>query len=208
MEFIISQSQLELILTEQKNTDIFSESMKRLNSFTNNMVNRVFKTYDINLKMFLTWGTSIGGMVVPLNDFVQKEGLKLTESEKYLILCGVAFLIFFEGRRGFTKILNKIKEKGLEEAFQAVYNKAITLKTSFAKFLRSVNAVTSQAFDIVSYAFLIPIIVDVQDFARGSANIKETAMIITERLLASGLTLISRELLSSLLKRIIRRLNS
>lgn len=206
MEFLISQSQLNLILNEQRNDDSLSSSLKKMKSFTNNMVGRVLKTYDINLKMFLTWGTSIAGLVMPLNEFLKSGNFDLSESERYLILSGIAFLIFFEGKRGIGKILTSIKENGLEEAFDAALLKAFQLRDSFTKFLRSTKVLTSQFLEIISYAFLIPIIGDVQNIAIDTSNISESAVMIAERLVASGAILLSREILVAALKKILKRL--
>ena len=206
MEFLISQSQLNLILNEQRNDDILSSSLKKMKSFTNNMVGRVLKTYDINLKMFLTWGTSIGGLVMPLNEFLKSGNLDLSESERYLVLSGIAFLIFFEGKRGLSKILTTIKENGLEEAFDAGLLKAYQLKDSFTNFLRSTKVITSQDLEIISYAFLIPIIGDVQNIAGDVTNITESSIMIAERLSASGVVLLSREVLVSLFKKLFKKL--
>ena len=206
MEFLISQSQLNLILNEQRNDDILSSSLKKMKSFTNNMVGRVLKTYDINLKMFLTWGTSIGGLVMPLNEFLKSGNLDLSESERYLVLSGISFLIFFEGKRGLSKILTTIKENGLEEAFDAGLLKAYQLKDSFTNFLRSTKVITSQVLEIISYAFLIPIIGDVQNIAGDVTNITESSIMIAERLAASGVVLLSREVLVSLFKKLFKKL--
>jgi len=206
MEFLISQSQLNLILNEQRNDDVLSSSLKKMKSFTNNMVGRVLKTYDINLKMFLTWGTSIGGLVMPLNEFLKSGNFDLSESERYLVLSGIAFLIFFEGKRGLNKILTTIKENGLEEAFDAGLLKAYQLKDSFTNFLRSTKVITSQVLEIISYAFLIPIIGDVQNMAGDVTNITESSIMIAERLAASGAVLLSREVLVSLFKKLFKKL--
>ncbi len=206
MEFLITESQLQLILSEQKNDDNLSGSLRRMKSFTNNMVSKILKTYDINLKMFLTWGTSIAGLVMPLNEFLRTGNLNLSESERYLVLSGIAFLIFFEGKRGINKVLSKIKEEGLEEVFDATLLKAYQLKDSFTTFLRSTRVITSQVLEIVSYAFLIPIIGDIQDLASSSTDIKESALMIAERLAASGVVLLSKEILYLLFKKLIKRL--
>lgn len=206
MEFLITESQLQLILSEQKNDDNLSGSLKRMKSFTNNMVSKILKTYDINLKMFLTWGTSIAGLVMPLNEFLRTGNFNLTESERYLVLSGIAFLIFFEGKRGLNKVLSKIKEEGLEEVFDATLLKAYQLKDSFTTFLRSTRVITSQVLEIVSYAFLIPIIGDIQELASSSSDIRQTALIIAERLVASGVVLLSKEILFLMFKKLIKRL--
>jgi hypothetical protein len=206
MEFLISQSQLQVILSEQRGNDNLTDSLKRMKAFTNNMVGKVLKTYDINLKMFLTWGASIAGLVMPLNEFLKTGNLNINESERYLILCGVAFLIFFEGKRGMQKLLHKIKEEGLEEAFDAALFKAYQLKDAFSDFLRSTKIISSQFLEIVSYAFLIPIIGDIQNLVANTTDLKSTAIMVAERLVASGAILLTREVLLNLIKKLIKRL--
>ena len=205
MEFLVSQSQLEFILIEQKKDIGIEDSLKRMKSFTNNMVSKVLKLYDINLKMFLTWGTSIAGLVMPLDNFLRSGNFDLTENERFLVLCGVAFVIFFEGRRGMTKLLMKIKEKGLENPFNVALMKGYQLKDSFSDFLKSTKVVTSQFLEIVSYAFLIPIIVDIQNIASKTSDVKETAILIAERLASSGVVLLSKELLITLFRKLIKK---
>lgn len=206
MEFILTESQLLRLIKENRDGDDLTSSLKRMSSYMNNLVNRVLKTYDINLKMLLTWGTSIAGLVMPLDEFIKTGNFNITESQRYLVLAGVAFVIFYEGKRGMTKILNKIKEEGLEEVFDTVLLKGFQLKDAFENFLRSTRVVTSQILEIISYAFLIPIVGDIQNYATDGTNLTETAILITERLLASGVALLSKELLFELIRKLIKRL--
>jgi hypothetical protein len=130
MDFLINESQLRTILMEQDKSKL-SGYMKKLHSFTNNVVNRVSKSYGLNLKMLMTWGTSVGGMVMPLDNYLRTGNFDLTEDQRYLVLAGIAFIMFYENKRGLTKILEKIKEEGLEDAFKSGLEKAKDLKESF-----------------------------------------------------------------------------
>lgn len=206
MEFILTESQLLRCIKENKEFDILPQSLKRMNSFVKNMVSRVQKTYGLNLRMLLTWGTSIGGLVMPLDEFLKSGNFELSQDQRYLILTGLVFTIFFEGKRGVGKVLTKIKEEGLSEIFDASFAKGKELKESFLKFLSSSKIIISQLVEIVSYAFLIPIIVDIQHAVTGTKNIAESAALITERLLSSGAILISREILFDLIKKLVRKL--
>jgi hypothetical protein len=80
------------------------------------------------------------------------------------------------------------------------------LKDSFTTFLRSTRVITSQVLEIVSYAFLIPIIGDIQELASSSSDVRQTALIIAERLAASGVVLLSKEILFLMFKKLIKRL--
>lgn len=206
MEFILTESQLLRCIKENKEFDILPQSLKRMNSFVKNMVSRVQKTYGLNLRMLLTWGTSIGGLVMPLDEFLKSGNFELSQDQRYLILTGLVFTIFFEGKRGVGKVLTKIKEEGLSEIFDVSFAKGKELKESFSKFLSSSKIIISQLVEVVSYAFLIPIIVDIQHAVTGTKNIAESAALITERLLSSGAILISREILFDLIKKLVRKL--
>ena len=206
MEFLITESQLQVILREQNDTDNLTESVKRMNAFTNNMVNKVLKNYELNLKMLSTWGASVGGLVMPLNEFIKTGNFNISESERYLVLCGVAFLLLFEGKRGMSKVLNKIKEEGLGDVFDATLSKGIQLRDSFANLLKSLKIVSSQFLEIISYTFLLPIFTDIHEIAMGTTDVKEVATTIALRLAATGAVLLSKESLIQILRKIIRKL--
>jgi len=205
MEFLINESQLRTILMEQDRSKM-SGYMKKMYSFTNNLVNRVSKSYGLNLKMLLTWGTSVGGMVLPLDNYIRNGNFDLTDDQRYLVLAGIAFIMFFENKRGLTKILEKIKEEGLEDVFKVVLEKATNLKESFKSFLSSINVTVGSFLDTIAYSFLIPIIVDIQSVAAKSTDLKEASMLIAERLIASGVVIVSSKILSTVIKKILERI--
>ena len=205
MDFLINESQLRTILMEQDKSKL-SGYMKKLHSFTNNIVNRVSKSYGLNLKMLMTWGTSVGGMVMPLDNYLRTGNFDLTDDQRYLVLAGIAFIMFYENKRGLTKILEKIKEEGLENAFKSGLEKATDLKVSFKSFLSSINVTVGSFLDTVAYSFLIPIILDIQSVASGSTDLKEASIMITERLIASGVVVVSAKVLASVIKKILERI--
>lgn len=205
MDFLINESQLRTILMEQDKSKL-SGYMKKLHSFTNNIVNRVSKSYGLNLKMLMTWGTSVGGMVMPLDNYLRTGNFDLTDDQRYLVLAGIAFIMFYENKRGLTKILEKIKEEGLEDAFKSGLEKAKDLKNSFKSFLSSINVTVGSFLDTVAYSFLIPIILDIQSVASGSTDLKEASIMITERLIASGVVVVSAKVLASVIKKILERI--
>ena len=204
MDFLITESQLQMILLEQNDSKLTS-NMKQLYSFTNNMVNKVVKNYGLNIKMLLTWGTAVGGLVMPLDNFIREGGFHLSEKERMLVLAGVAFTIFFENKRGIVSILKKIKEEGLQDVFEKVLSKGSELKTAFTNFLDSVKITSGAILDTVAYSFLIPIIADIYTAATNTTNVPEMALIIAERLVASGVVVLSKEILAGGLKKIIRK---
>lgn len=205
MEFLISESQLKSIILEQDKSQM-SDYMKILNSFTKNIVSRVSKSYGLNLRMLLTWGTSVGGMVMPLDQFIKTGNFDLTSDQRYLVLAGIAFILFFEKKKGLSSILHKIKDEGLQDVFENTLNKAKQLNTAFQNFLSSLSVVSSSFLETVSYSFLIPIIMDIQDIVHQSGDPKEAAKHIAERLIASGVVLTSSNVLTRIIKKIVNRI--
>jgi len=204
MDFLINESQLRKILQEQDESKM-TDYMKTMYSFTKNISNRVSKVYSLNVKMLLTWGTAVGGLVMPLDKFIRDGNFELTDDQRYLVLAGIAFITFYENKSGLVKILKKIKEEGLEDVFRSVLEKSKDLKSSFKGFLSSLNITVSTFMDTVAYSFLIPIIMDIQYIASNTSSPKESAILIAERLVASGVVVIGAQVLSQVIKKIIEK---
>jgi hypothetical protein len=204
MEFLITEQQLRLLLKEEERSQLKSD-MKKLNSFTKQLVNRVLKSYGINLRMLMTWGTSVGGMVLPLDQFLRTQNLNLTEEQQALILTGIVFTLFFETKKPFEKVISKIKEEGLMNVFENGLRKGTELKESFSNFIMSLGVGTSNFLDTIAYSFLIPIITDIYSVATETQDIEQAAILIAERLIASGVILVSGQSLTMLIKRILER---
>jgi len=205
MEFLITESQLRTLLSEEERSQLGSY-MKLLNAFTRQIVSRVAKSYGLNLRMLLTWGTSVGGMVLPLDEFLKTGDFNLTEEQRMLVLSGIAFSLFFESRRSITKLLSTIKDEGLEDVYKKGLKKGKELKTAFIDFVESLSVGTSLFVDTIAYSFLIPIINDIYSVTLNSQDLEEAAILIAERLLSSGIILGSSQILVKLVKSILERL--
>jgi hypothetical protein len=205
MDFLINESQLRTILQEQDESRM-NDYMKTMYSFTKNLVNRAGKVYGLNLKMLLTWGTAVGGLVMPLDQFIKSGDFNLSDDQRYLVLAGIAFILFFDNKKGLVDVLVKIKEEGLEEVFKKTLDKGKELKSSFKGFLSSLNVSVGSFMDIVAYSFLIPIILDIQNIAESSVDPKEAGLLIAERLVSSGIVVIGAQALSQVIRKIIQKL--
>jgi hypothetical protein len=204
MDFLINETQLKIILQEQDESKM-TDYMKELYSFTRDIVNKVGKKYKINLNMLLTWGASIGGLMMPLDNYVRKGNFKITEFQILLIVLGVASFLFFENKRLFNKIYDKIKKDGIEDVFDQVLSKGIELKEAFLNFLSSSNIAVSSFMDAASYAFLVPIIDDIHSIANNSKNLNEAAKLITERLILSGVISVASTSLYAIIKKLLKK---
>ena len=179
--------------------------MKELYSFTSNLVNRVKKTYGLNIRLLLTWGASVGGLVMPLDNFIKNGRFELTDEQTILILAGIACSYFYENTKTLKLILSKIKEEGLEETFKEILVKSKNLKNSFLKFLKSANVTLGSTLELVTYSFLIPIITDIQSAVTNSEDLHTIAMRISERLIASGVVIVTQITLTETIKKILKK---
>ena len=205
MEFLITESQLKTILTEQDKSKMTND-MKELYSFTENLVNRVKAIYGLNLKMLLTWGTSVGGLMTPLDEFIKTGNFNLTEEQGILILAAVASILFFENKRGISKLIEKIKEEGVLPQFEQILSKGQELKSAFVGFLNSINITIGSLMEVAAYSFLIPIIFDITAIAESSTNLRQSSLQIVERLLASGVIGLSGQALTVAIRKILKKL--
>lgn len=204
MEFLITESQLKLILQEQDQSKM-SDYMKEMYSYTKNLVDKSKKIYGLNLKLLLTWGASIGGFVLPLDNFIKTGRFELNDVEQTLILIGIACSIFYDNSRTLKLIYKKIKEHGLEDVFKEVLVKSKNLKSSFSRFLSSANVTVSSSLDLLAYSFLIPIITDILDVSTNGGDIEIMSKTIAKRLIASGVVIVSQVFLSETIKKLIKK---
>jgi hypothetical protein len=205
MEFLITEAQLKTILTEQDKSKMTND-MKELYSFTENLVNRVKAIYGINLRMLLTWGTSVGGLIAPLDEFIKTGNFNLTEEQGILILAAVASMLFFENKRGVSKLIEKIKEEGVLPQFEQILSKGHEIKSAFVGFLSSINITIGSLMEVAAYSFLIPIIFDITAIAESSTNLRQSSLQIVERLLASGVIGLSGQALTVTIRKILKKL--
>ena len=206
MNYILTEQQLRIIIKEEKNTKL-TNYMKFMYSFTHKVVSISKKKYDLNVRFLLTMGTAIGGFLLPLDMFLKQGVFELNEEQIALILTGVAAINFYGNRKNISNIIDKIREDGLSDYFQSVLEKSDKLKNSFVGFLESLSLTLSSVQETISYAFLLPLITDFMDIAHGTQNFWGASEIMTERILASGVVVISAQILIEIIGKILKRVS-
>jgi len=206
MNYILTEQQLRIIINEEKNTKL-TNYMKFMYSFTHKVVSISKKKYDLNVRFLLTMGTAIGGFLLPLDMFLKQGVFELNEDQIALILTGVAAINFYGNRKNISNIIDKIREDGLSDYFQSVLEKSDKLKNSFVGFLESLSLTLSSVQETISYAFLLPLITDFMDIAHGTQNFWGASEIMTERILASGVVVISAQILIEIIGKILKRVS-
>lgn len=204
---LITESQKRVLLYESVNEE-FTDIIKRNYDFVKDVVNQASEQMGMNLQFLITWGASIGGFIGPLNEFIQGRFPELTEEQITLILTGIIATYYIDNKKLVVKILNEIKSKGIMGEFTSVLRKSSQLKETFVEFINSLNITLHKVTNIMSYAFLIPLIPIIYNSAVNqvisSSDVKEIAL----RISAFGLLTVSgiavKELFSKLIKRFSR----
>lgn len=205
MDFVISKNQLKFLLESEEKFRL-SENMKELYSFIVKLSNKVERKFGINVKMLLTWGPAVGGLVMPLDNFLRNSEFSLNEDQIALVVVSALFLVFFENRKATSKLKQAVEQHGLKVPLQVSVGKLMQLRNSFSRFLKSSGIMINNLSEVVSYSFIIPIIQDVQNIVH-SGTFEESIGMIVKRLIASGLIMMAGEILHETMKKIAKKIN-
>jgi hypothetical protein len=201
---LINESQKKLILNESVNNELI-DIIKKNYEFVKKVIKLSSEQINLNLEFLLTWGASIGGFMGPLNDFIAGKYPELSDIELSLIITGVIAIYFADNRKMVNIIVDKIKEDGLVKPFKDLLNKSEELKSTFLDFMGSLNLTLHKITNIMSYAFIIPLIPMLYESISNGVISGDNAKEIALRLGAFGLLTVSgiivRELIIKLIKR-------
>lgn len=203
MKILITESQYRVILSETHRRKI-NIDLENIKKFAEETVGKIQDDIGIQFKMLFTWGAAVGGVIGPLNGFIQTGNFDLSPYETALILVATAAMVFNENTRTIKKLISKIKELGLEDTFKEVLSKGTLLKQAFLDFIESLNVSLYTMTNIMSYAFLIPILPTLWEFSQSGVEVKDIKDIAT-RLLAFGLTSVTGVTLKKLVSAILKR---
>ena len=201
---LINEQQRRVILVESvvNKIDKVLESNYEL---VKKILNSSSRQTKLDFQFLLTWGATIGGLMGPLNSFINGMDVKLSDDDVCLILTGIILTYYYDHKDKIQKVKNIIKEKGLMDVFNKVKDKTIDLKNAFSNFISSLALTSQKVTNIAAYTFLIPLIpilinVFHKDFSPNDINE------IVKRLLSFGVLTVSgnaiRELMMKLSKKI------
>lgn len=201
---IITENQKKMLLSESLFED-FNNVIKSNFEFASEVINSSKEQMGINLKFLLTWGASIGGFVGPLNQFIQGVKPELTSVQVTSLLIGVIATHFLDNKNTILKIINKIKDDGLISEFNILYKKSKELKESFLNFIESLNITFHKMSNMMSYAFIIPLIEKLLVMAQNEELNTEDIKILSLRISSFGLLTMSSIAVTKLVNKIIKR---
>jgi len=204
VNLLITEHQKKVILLESINRD-FGDTIKKNYEFVKTILNKSADQIGFDLKFTITWGASIGGMVGPLNDFLNHIDPSLSDVEISLLLTGIIATYYLDNKTALNKIVSKIKENGLYDTFKSLVKKGDELKDTFLKFMGSLNLTLHKVSNMMSYTFIIPLIPMLYQMAQSgnydNNDIKQVAL----RLASFGLLTVSSVMVRELISKLLRR---
>jgi uncharacterized membrane protein len=200
---LITERQRKRIIVENVSDRITSE-IESGYELVKEVLSKSAKQYNLDVQFLLTWGATIGGIIGPLNDYIQGISHTFSDEQVCLVLTGVIASLYYDNQKVIDKIIGKIKDEGLISLFTKTLKKGKELKDVFVKLINSLNITTHKFTNIISYAFLIPILSILYDISSENFTSSDVNEIV-KRIMAAGLVTISGNLLKEVVTKILKR---
>jgi hypothetical protein len=207
MQILVNPRQTNKIILESSFKDM-SNGIKKSYELVKDVLTKTGEQINMNLSFLFTWGASIGGMVGPLNDFIQNKNPELSDVEVSLLLTGVISSYYVDNTELIKKVVKKIKEEGLSDIFSDVLGKSQELKSTFFDFIQSLNITSHKMSNILSYTFIIPLIPMIYENVSNGTFSESDITEISKRIVGFGLVTLSGLVVKELIERIIKRFKS
>ena len=203
MKVVLTESQYRAILLNESR-DEFTNYLSNLKEFAETVITKTEQDLKINLNMLLIWGAGVGGVMVPLNDFIMSGNFNLNEFQVASILCATSAILFNESKSTIKTLVDYIKKQGVFEVFSQVLKKGTKLRQVFFKFIESLNMTMYTISNIMSYSFIIPILPIIWEMSQSGIKGGEVKEIIV-RLMSFGLVSVSGNALKELITKLVAR---
>lgn len=178
--------------------------LKEVKDFSRQIQKKTKEQFGMNFKFLITWGAAIGGIMMPLESYIDTGGFQMNNTEKLLILIGVGAVIFTENEEKIKKLVSMIEEKGLINTFTQVLSKGEQLRDTFLSFIDSLNTTIQTLSNILGYAFLIPVLPMLLEFANSGYTPQDLKELLLRFTYFTSIS-ISGIALKELVKKIIER---
>lgn len=207
MNILISESQYKLILTEDANSEL-KQIAKSTIDYSKNLKKRVMKDFGVSFKFLITWGSAIGGLGKPLEEFLRGENPELNDSQVTKIMVAALAMIYYNNKQQVQDLYEEIKEEGLLPVLKQTVSKGKTLMKGFKLFMKNLASLGHQFADIMAYTFLIPLVGYLDYLYKDETLTSSDIQNIVTRLLTSGAFILGGNMLKDILLKIIKDVNS
>jgi hypothetical protein len=203
MKVVITENQNKLLLTEGLSEKILA-SYKSMGKFADRVLKETKEVTGIDFGFLLSWGATLGGLMMPVSKFIEGEHPELTSVDLSLLVTGVMVTYYSSNKKTLSKILSTIKERGLVEVFDKMLSTTSNLKDTFLSFIGSLNITMSKISNMLAYTFLIPILPQLYEMAQMGFD-QTTVNQIIKRILSYGTIVGSSIIIREIIRKIINR---
>jgi hypothetical protein len=109
MKVLITENQYRTILLESSKNSL-NNVLEDLKEFATMVIEKTQQDVGINLKMLLIWGAGVGGVMAPLNEFIQNGDFNLNDFQIASILCATTAILYGESKSVINELLKVIKD--------------------------------------------------------------------------------------------------
>jgi len=159
----------------------------------------------MDLTFLITWGATIGGVVGPISEFVLGKFPELNDIQLSLILTGVIATYYYDNKDFMNKLYQKLNEEGIFSIFMKVIKKSDELVNAFLDFMGSLGITLHKVTNMISYAFIIPIIPMIYEMTMSGIGDEKRISEIVIRTLSFGLITTTGIALKEIIIKIVKR---
>ena len=203
MKIIITENQNKALLNESVSESII-RSYRSMKKFTEKVLKETKETTGLDFEFLMSWGSTLGGLMMPVSQFIEGNHPELTSLDISLLITGAMVTYYTSNKKALSKILETIKEKGLVEVFDEVLSSTSNLKDTFLSFISSLNITMGKMANMLAYTFLIPLLPQLYEMAQTGYD-QNTVNQIVKRILSYGTIIGSSAIIRELIKKIIIR---
>jgi len=196
MKITITEEQYKLIL-EESFVDKVKEKLEQFKNLTEKVISDLKQSYNFHIKFGLTYGAGIGAVIGPITNFLNGRYPEIDSHQINMLAVAAIMIVFFENKE-INKIEQKISEQNLENELAEAVNFTSFFSRKFSKFFNLLGATIHRASDIVSYAFLLPLLTEMYKLMSSGLGSLDYELISKSILYATGIMISS-----NLLKRMI-----
>lgn len=203
MKIIITENQNKALLNESVSESII-RSYRSMKKFTEKVLKETKETTGLDFEFLMSWGSTLGGLMIPVSQFIEGNHPELTSLDISLLITGAMVTYYTSNKKALSKILETIKEKGLVDVFDEVLSSTSNLKDTFLSFISSLNITMGKMANMLAYTFLIPLLPQLYEMAQTGYD-QNTVNQIVKRILSYGTIIGSSAIIRELIKKIIAR---
>jgi len=142
--------------------DNLAQDLMSLYLDSKSIVNDFDKTWDLNLKLLSTWGAALGGVMLPMKNWIEQKYPELSYEQVILVLMGSIISFFYDNEYFISAIVKKIKKEGLMEEFKQSTIVSQKLINSLTSLLNEMNYFGNDNVDYLSFAYVLPMLEDLK----------------------------------------------